>query len=452
LHYDTDGFRDNADINQNIYDLFTQVSLAHNLSVQGEVRFNDTTNGDLLLKFDPDNFSPTLDIDTDIKTYRLGLHFAPTPKSDLILSGYYQDRDERQKEPSPDLMINSKGAVQAYTSEAQYQYHISLLSLIAGAGNYAGPEKTISSVIFIDPVLGSITLLDLNVKDHIRHSNIYLYSHINLPTHLTFTLGGSFDHLSENEQSSFDQTQWNPKLGLSWNPVSSTTFRVAYFRVLRRDLVSNQTIEPTQVAGFQQFFEDSFGTDSKQYGAGIDQKFSSSLFGGLEITKRHVNYPLVDLSGTSAEVIRSTGEIKRGRAYLYWTPSNWMTTSAEYFHDYSNNVEPYASRVETNRIPLGLNIYHPLGYFSKLQATYLYQDGDFQDSSGNFVPGHDRFWIWDASVGYRLPKRFGIFTVGVNNIFDRKFQYYDISQGSSLTQPPQYQPARFIFAKLTLAF
>jgi tetratricopeptide (TPR) repeat protein len=437
LHNDSDGFRENADINQNIYDLFSQVSLTHNLSLQGEVRFNDTKNGDLLFKFDPDNFSPTLAIDTDLKSYRVGIHFAPTPRSDLIFSGLYQDREERQD--YPDFMFMTKDILHVYTAEAQYQFHITKFSLLTGAGNYGGPDSSWDSFSLI------------TTTDQIRHSNMYLYSHFDLPSHLIFTIGGSFDHFIKNGEWTFDQNQWNPKLGVTWNPFTSTTVRLAYFRVLRRDLVSNQTIEPTQVAGFQQFFEDLFGTDSKEYGVGVDQKLFSTLFGGVEFTKRHLNFPSLDVDVTPPEVMNFKGEIKRGRAYIYWAPYTWATARAEYFHDQSD-VEIYASRVRTDRFPLGLNFYHPLGFYSKVQATYITQDGDFQDPFGNFVPGNERFWIWDASLGYRLPKRFGIFTIGVNNLFDRQFQYYDISQGSTLTQPAQYQPARFIFTKLTLAF
>jgi hypothetical protein len=45
-------------------------------------------------------------------------------------------------------------------------------------------------------------------------------------------------------------------------------------------MINNQTIEPTQVAGFNQFFVDAEGTDAWRYGIAMDQKFSKDLFAG----------------------------------------------------------------------------------------------------------------------------------------------------------------------------
>ena len=40
------------------------------------------------------------------------------------------------------------------------------------------------------------------------------------------------------------------------------------------------------MAGFNQFFDDSDLTEAWCYGGAIDQKFTSSLFGGVEFSKR----------------------------------------------------------------------------------------------------------------------------------------------------------------------
>jgi hypothetical protein len=41
-----------------------------------------------------------------------------------------------------------------------------------------------------------------------------------------------------------------------------TTLRAAAFRVLKRTLITDQTLEPTQVAGFNQFFDDANLTEA----------------------------------------------------------------------------------------------------------------------------------------------------------------------------------------------
>src|SRR5205823_2348297 len=60
FHFQTDGFRANNDLEQNIYNVFVQASLWPGTSVQSEFRATHVDKGDLPLRFDPGNFSPTL--------------------------------------------------------------------------------------------------------------------------------------------------------------------------------------------------------------------------------------------------------------------------------------------------------------------------------------------------------------------------------------------------------
>ena len=84
-----------------------------------------------------------------------------------------------------------------------------------------------------------------------------LYSYINLLKNVTFTLGASGDFFDTTSGSGLgDRSQFNPKFGITWKSVPSTTVRAAVFRALKRTLITDQTLEPTQVAGFNQFFDD----------------------------------------------------------------------------------------------------------------------------------------------------------------------------------------------------
>ena len=100
------------------------------------------------------------------------------------------------------------------------------------------------------------------------HVDGYMYSYINLIKNVTLTAGFSVDSLSGD--SAFvpggSTTQFNPKFGATWNPFPNTTVRAAAFRILKRTLITDQTLEPTQVAGFNQFFDDVNATDAWRYG------------------------------------------------------------------------------------------------------------------------------------------------------------------------------------------
>ena len=48
----------------------------------------------------------------------------------------------------------------------------------------------------------------------------------------------------------------NPKFGVEWNVTDDLVLRGAVFRNVKPALVNNQTLEPTQIAGFNQLFDD----------------------------------------------------------------------------------------------------------------------------------------------------------------------------------------------------
>ena len=88
-----------------------------------------------------------------------------------------------------------------------------------------------------------------------------------------------------------EKNQANPKLGATWSLKSGTTLRAAWFKTLKRTLITDQTLEPTQVAGFNQFFDDPSATQSGVYGGAIDQKFGKKVFGGARVLAARADHP-----------------------------------------------------------------------------------------------------------------------------------------------------------------
>jgi outer membrane receptor protein involved in Fe transport len=103
-------------------------------------------------------------------------------------------------------------------------------------------------------------------------------------------------------------------------------------------------------------------------------------------------------------------------------------------------------KMNTYRVPFGVNFFHPSGLSASASTTFYDQEGTFDRTSGVRQAGDDSFWLFDAAVNYRLPKRYGFITIGARNLFDQKFKYYDTDW-----QNPSIQPDRFFFAKITLA-
>jgi tetratricopeptide (TPR) repeat protein len=469
-HFKTDGWRTNADQKDDIANVFAQLELTYKTSIQAEYRYRDIQKGDFALRFDPDSLYPNLKEETEKNSIRFGLKHSFTPGSIFLGSFMYQgnktdvkNRIEDQGalpgalvriEPETDIDEDS------YSLEIQHLFRSDYISLTSGGGyfNINGEEEINRKVSIIFPpplndLSRSFFLPDQNVLD-VNHTNFYLYSYITFPKNVVLTLGASADFFNNDFSDVEDRNQVNPKLGVTWNPFEATTLRAAAFRVLKRTLITDQTLEPTQVAGFNQFYDDVTSTESWFYGLALDQKFTQNIFGGVAVSKRDLSAPAPVGESVFANQ-RVDWDENFGRAYFYWTLLRWVTLNAEYFYekfDYAEEFNLGARKVTTHRVPLGLNFFHPSGLNANLKGTYYNQDGKFlpllkDPLPENYLLDDDQFWLFDAVLSYRFPKRYGLFTVGVRNLFDKEFNYYE-------TDPvnPSIQPDRFVYAVLTLAF
>jgi tetratricopeptide (TPR) repeat protein len=436
FHYETDGFRENNDLEQDIYNVFAQVSLSYQTSIQAEFRYTDSKKGDLPLRFDPNNFSTTLRQEEPAHSIRLGFHHAFTPHSDIMASFIYRSADF---DTNISAGIDFATDLDGYMAEVQHLYRSKRFHVIGGVGHLKADRKDVFNFFPFPPTI---------TKADIHHTNLYGYAQITYPKNITWTIGVSGDFL---EGTIEDHDQFNPKFGLTWNLLPTTTLRAAVFRVLTRTLISDQTLEPTQVAGFNQFFDDTEGTESWRYGIGIDQKFSTALYGGVEFSRREMEVPFA--APPSLKIEQADWKEELGRAYLYWTPWSWLALSAEYQYErFKRGPRPAfgverIAEVQTHRVPVGISVFHPLGFGARLQATYIDQDGEFVDLMEQIVPGHDQFLIVDAAIRYRFPKRWGFLSIEARNLFDQGVNFQDTDPAN-----PVISPERLVLAKFTLAY
>jgi len=446
--FQTDGFRENNDQDDDIANAFLQYEVSHKTSIQAEYRHRESERGDLLLKFDPENFFPNERNEDDRDTYRIGFRHSFKPKSTLIGNFQYQDFAGSVKDEEPDIYtIEYDDDVDSFGGELQYLYRAQKFNITSGIGYFDLDGDDIFNFSFFgipDPPV--ITPLGA------QHTNIYAYSNIYLLNNLTLTVGGSGDFFKTDDSTDEDENQFNPKLGVTWNPMPNTTVRGTLFRTFKRTLVTDQTLEPTQVAGFNQFFDDFNATDAWRYGVAIDQKFSQEIFGGLEISKRDLDVPSYDYTGGVPVYDYFDWEEQLGRAYLFWTPHEWISLSVQYIYENLERDESFTfngvKELKTHRIPLGINLFHPSGLSASVITTYFDQEGDFDLLGiGVFETDSDEFWLVDAAIKYRLLKRYGFISVGAKNLFDEEFKYFDTDLRNS-----SIQPARTVYGSLTLAF
>jgi Tfp pilus assembly protein PilF len=476
--FDTDGWATNEGGNNHgqddkIANAFVQYELSYKTSIQAEYRYRDSERGDLQLSaLEGDYLEDGTDEETR-ENYRLGFRHSFSPSSIFLGNFSYNKTDVDTvdnvffldpsitglSDPFVSDVFNANADETAYTAELQHLFRSQYVNTVAGGGYfYIDQNIDLLDEFYYPTISPADFLFDASDKlDYdIDHYNVYLYSYLNPFESLTITAGASGDFFDAKEKTSgnrdIDKNEFNPKFGVSWNPIASTTLRGAVFRTFKRTLVTDQTLEPTQVAGFNQFFDDTNAVKAWVYGAAIDQKFSQNIYGGVEGSYRDMKVPFFEQNATGQyDLKQGKWDEWLGRAYLYWTPYEWVALRAEYqYEDFKRKGDTDGLiRAETHIVPLGVNFFHSSGLSCGLKTTYYDQDGKFERLVLIGAPdekANDNFWLVDAAISYRFPKRYGFFTLGVTNLFDEDFDYYD-----SDINNPSIQPDRFFFGKITLA-
>ena len=292
--------------------------------------------------------------------------------------------------------------------------------------------------------LGATVFPSANAQ--VKDSSGYLYSYWDFSSSLNATLGVSQEAF---KNANFDLKETNPKFGLSWKPQADINIRLAYLSTLSRTLASDATIEPTMVVGFNQFYNDLVGTVAKQSAAALDYKINKSVSLGLEYIHRDLLVPFINIGAPDfVDWFENTTSF-----YTYWGVNDSVALSATLQRESLRRATELSDNgrfvdVVTYRLPIAVNFSFLNKWASRISFTYIEQKGNFIDVGSLAVNSdEDEFWIADAVLSYKLPKRTGAIEVGVKNLFDEKFQYQETD-----TSKPTVSPERLGFVRLNLIF
>jgi hypothetical protein len=462
--YRTDGFRSNNDMEHGIYDVYAQAALTSEFNLQAEFARRNTDRGDLAMKFDPEDFDPTFRRSLDEDSYRLGARFSPNTRSTVLLSAIHTNRDVEGQEKQEVFFIPGLGPINlvqdlrseddADQLETQYLFQAESFNLIAGAARATVDKKDTVDVSFETPFGPDPGDPPFTVDDELRDTRAYLYGQFAFPGELNWTIGVSNQHYEDN---SFDFDETSPKLGLRWTVNEGLTLRAAYFETVKPVLASNRMLEPSEVAGFKQYFDDADATKAKRYGLALDWRATQDLYLGAEVSKRELKSPVIDPS--TGDGLFEDRDESQHRLYAYWAVDERWALGGELMYDEFENQNDSAvgdlvpTRVKTLSLPLRLNYFHPSGFFAGVAVAFVDQKVRGNENY-RFATGDSRFSVTDLAIGMRLPKRAGVISLSVQNVFAREFDYLDDSYRSFESEPVTgpYIPDRAVTARMSLSF
>ena len=436
FYYRTEGIRDNNQLQRNIENALVQVALSDRASLFAEYRQSKLTSGDVGFFFDPSNFSTLSTVTEESSQYRLGGRFDVAPGFMLVGVWTRQDFASGLDIAGFDFSLDTEtrgdlGEIALYVSRPQF-------SIVAGAGYFDGRPSALLT-------LGGTPFID--DEWDVTHANAWGYVTISAIENIRLTLGASYDRFRSDTSLTFepDQDQLSPKVGVTWEIAPGSILRAAYFEGLKRTLVGGQTIEPTQIAGFNQLYDDDNSTEAKRWGVGFDQRFGDRFFAGVEWSQRRLEVPIL---GIEPEIQHWEEDL--ARSYLNWIISDRFSASLAL--QWERLVrDPYIdffADMDITRVPLEVRYFDPSGLSAFVRTSFVYQSGDFLDvMTYELYSDRESFVVFDAGIGWRIPGRPIIGTLLVKNLFNTGFRFQD-----SDPTHPAFVPRRLLLARLTFSF
>lgn len=438
----TDGFRDDARIDNDLVNLVGRFQLDERLQLQLEGRYRDTERGDIVQRFDPDAFTPGFENRLRQRVGRVGAAFRARPETLVLGSLLLLDqREDIERRGAADTTQDSRG----YLGEVQLQERYGSMQLVAGAG---------LSDVSLDTELGGS-----RSSDRRDARNLYLYGIGEAGEPLRLTIGLALDSYRNFRH---DEDTANPKLGLEWRLAEGATLRLAALRTLKRPLVVDQTLEPTQVAGFTQLLDDLNGTESWLFGAGFDLRFTRELSAGVQATARRLTVPLAPATGPLFDDHREY----RLETWAAWqitpelalsvepTLERYEAQGRELFGPPGVSLSRYPERVDTAMLPVRLRWLASSGLFGELALTLVHQEiEDYRPGVGAPLDeGDSTFTTLDAALGWRFPEERGSIALVASNLLDKKIRYLDDNYRTNEIRLAPLVPEATVLLRGTLRF
>ncbi len=440
--FDDDGFRQNADQRTANYRGFFQFSPTHADSIQISALYGRQETGDLPIRQSPALMASER-FETLLTNVGVGYHRKLGPGADLAISAIYNETEQTGFNTASGG--SATGTLSGPQLEGQSVVRRPGATWIFGLGAFDGTQKLegSGSVLESDDIFRNGYALvklrgsgPLEITAGISVEQVVAPVGIVLPRDANFFPAGL----------EFEETEVSPKLGAALYLPSKTTLRAAVYYRLTPTLGRVQTLEPTQVAGFNQFFEDPGGTRSLSWGVGIDQEFARWLYAGGSYQKRDLKIPQAycdfedPFSGcgfqTVTQVVERDSDDDYWNGYMYATLGNRLALGVDYQrdqHDFdTTSISPvglFQDFMRTERIRPQLRLHFPFGLFFGASGTRYDQEVDQFDDLTSSVRNtvESTFWIGDVFLGCRFPKRYGSVVLEAKNVADREFTFFERS-------------------------
>ena len=449
-HYETIGYRDNNDARYDISSAYAKMQATESLSFLLQAGRREEDRGDLNESMVRDPESPFLNIDNKIDSILLGAHWKPSPDIDLLTALSYQKENFMQLIRVPILDSNVDQDKKTSNAEIQAQFSNIPGHLIVGAEWTETETDMVTRSTTSDPILQFFIEPEVSASETDFYRTSYGYWSIKPVDPLELTIGASYAEL-DAETFTKKISGWYPKFSLDYRPYSNLILRTAYFQSLKRPFAGEQTLEPTQVGGFNQLADEIDGIESDQYALGFDLDVSHGHHLGGDFLIRKLTIPLVDPIDGYIQ-----NDAKQKQALLFWSwGSNPWAMSFKYVYEKNEYVgdEPSftgtPTPLTTHRLPLRIQWQSSNGLLISATTTYFDQKANFDRG---LTKRSESFTLLDIATNYTFWNHRIELELRCNNLFDKSYIYQNTNLYDPSPRLSPYIPERTFLAGLKLSY
>jgi len=422
-HYETVGDRLNKDARYDILSAYSKFQANEDLSFLLQLNRKEDDYGDLDETLEKPALSLTKTANRiTTEAVLLGGNLKLAPGIDMLAAVGTQKADETVHNYDANSNMHTYRTKRASNAEVQWLFSEIPGHLIVGT-DFGRIENDLESRI-ISIYANQRDVAPVGSTD--RYSAGYAYWTVSPLPALDITAGLTYAKL-DVELRADNLSGWYSKLAASYQLNDSASFHVTYYESLKRPFSLDQTLEPTQVGGFNQFNDDIDGLESDNYAAGVNFDAGGGHHFGVDVLQRKADIPILSIFGQT-----TPAEAKDNNAHIFWNwaINPWAVSLAYGYEDSKQTAESTKeqNRLITQSLPLQLKWIHPMGLSVAVGATYFHQRAELleQNTLATYTPTTN-FTLLNVATSYDFWQHRVELELRCDNIFDKEFRYASTS-------------------------
>lgn len=482
-HFESDGWRENADQEQDIYNGLVQWQVNPSTQLQLEVRKLEWDRGDLTPRWEGKDTSYLYD-NQERETQRISLTHFFNPRNAAAVSYSRQQFDNAQSQDVAGNVSEFLLDQQPETFEVQGVHLGKDLKLVYGVSSSRIDYDSLldAGFSYVDETgLPTFFTIDINAEEDLRQrqDDIYFYGYWNPVRYATLQVGLAYSDMRVSGESVnsntttieiplilFSETteeilqadvdnnrdQWLPKLGVTFDLPANFSLRMAAFQTVSKVVAANQTLEPVTVAGFNQFYGDRDGVESRNGGLAIDYAADAGYNLGASFMRRLIEGVAIR---DTVDTVETSSNEELGEIYAHFPVSRHMVLFTGFHYarlksDQFGDAVDGVSDARNQSVPVGVRLFADFPLSVMLKATYHQHRIGFNDGLETLVYDENSAYVTDLTLKYMLAGRLGAVEAGVLNASDEDTEIVQYKEGGESYLG--FYPARMVYLRLNLNF